>query len=33
VLVNDGEPVYLDRAEIVGAARAAVRELLERAGW
>ena len=33
VLVNDGEPVYLDRAEIVGTARAAVRELLERAGW
>ena len=33
VLVNEGEPVYLDRAEIVGTARAAVRELLERAGW
>ncbi len=33
VLVNDGEPVYLDRAEIAGTARAAVRELLERAGW
>jgi 5-methylthioadenosine/S-adenosylhomocysteine deaminase len=32
VLVNEGAPVSLDRAEIVGRARVAVRELLERAG-
>jgi 5-methylthioadenosine/S-adenosylhomocysteine deaminase len=32
VLVNEGAPVALDRAEIVGRARVAVRELLERAG-
>jgi 5-methylthioadenosine/S-adenosylhomocysteine deaminase len=32
VLVDEGVPVYLDRAEIVGRARVAVRELLARAG-